>query len=312
MFIKHVIIKIACTSYINKICDKYLNGWIWNFSITEVRPTPLPADPTWLKKFNAATGDPDPKSQAKLAKSMDLFYRSGVGELIWAMTTCKPDIAFASVKLSQANSCLHEHHYHGLKHSLKYLFSTRDDGIYFWRTAPCLEFKEGPLPRINSNKQDLLLENRPEYDATVVHAYADSDWATCVKKHWSFGGTCIRLAGGTIPYKCKFQPTVAGLSTEAEFMAAYDTGKMILFVQSILWDLDIPQEVATVLCVCVCVCSRPPVEGGYPLTRYQSQGEFTPPQRLQRHTPVNYMRIMMCARQWVMLRSPRHVQNILT
>ena len=30
-------------------------------------------------------------------------------------------------------------------------------------------------------------------------------------------------------------------------MAAYDTGKMILFVRSILWDLDIPQEAATIL-----------------------------------------------------------------
>ena len=30
-------------------------------------------------------------------------------------------------------------------------------------------------------------------------------------------------------------------------MAAYDTGEMILFVRSILWDLGIPQEVATVL-----------------------------------------------------------------
>ncbi len=46
----------------------------------------------------------------------------------------------------------------------------------------------------------------------------------------SFGGTCIRLAGGTIAHKCKFHPTVAGSSTEAEFMAANDTGKMILFV----------------------------------------------------------------------------------
>jgi hypothetical protein len=43
-----------------------------------------------------------------------------------------------------------------------------------------------------------------------------------------------------------YQVTVAGLSTEAEFMAAYDTGKMILFVCSILWDLDIFQEAATV------------------------------------------------------------------
>jgi hypothetical protein len=30
-------------------------------------------------------------------------------------------------------------------------------------------------------------------------------------------------------------------------MAAYDTGKMILFIRSVLWDLHIPQEAATVL-----------------------------------------------------------------
>ena len=131
---------------------------------------------------------------------MELTYRCGVGELIWAMTTTRPDVAFASVKLSQANSAPDEHHYHGVKHALKYLYSTRDDGIYFWRTAPRLEFKEGPVPTINSNKQDLLLENRPNYDATTVHAYADLDWATCPKTRRSFGGVCISLAGGTIAY----------------------------------------------------------------------------------------------------------------
>ncbi len=117
----------------------------------------------------------------------------------------------------------------------------------FWQTAPCDEFQEGPLPKINSNKQDLLLDNSPEYDANVLHAYADSDWATCIKTRRLFGRTCIRLAGCTIAYKCKFQPTIAGSSTEAEFMATHDTGKMILFVRSILWDLGIPQEAATVL-----------------------------------------------------------------
>jgi hypothetical protein len=30
-------------------------------------------------------------------------------------------------------------------------------------------------------------------------------------------------------------------------MAAYDTGKMILFISSVMWDLGIPQEVATIL-----------------------------------------------------------------
>ncbi len=73
------------------------------------------------------------------------------------MMTTHPNLAYAAVKLSQANCCPHEHHYHGLKHALKYMYATRDDGIYFWRTAPHMELKEGPLPPINSNKQDLLI-----------------------------------------------------------------------------------------------------------------------------------------------------------
>jgi hypothetical protein len=40
-------------------------------------------------------------------------------------------------------------------------------------------------------------------------------------------GICMRLAGGMIAYKTKFQPTVAMLSTEAEFMATCDASKMI-------------------------------------------------------------------------------------
>ena len=240
-------IKISVTSFINKVFDKHLATWMKSAYPCAARSTPLPSDANWLKKFNAATGNPDPKQQSKLAKEMQIGYRSGVGELIWAMTTCRPDLAFASVKLSQSNSCPHELHYHALKHALKFLYHSKDDGIYFWRTAPRMELPEGPLPRIASNRQDILLDGRPQFDATTAHAYADSDWATCVKTRRSFGGTCIRLAGGTIAYKCKFFPTVAGSSTEAEFMAAYDTGKMILFIRSVLWDLHVPQEAATIL-----------------------------------------------------------------
>ena len=118
-------------------------------------------------------------------------FTAGVGELIWAMTTCCPDLAFASVKLSQSNSCPHELHFHGLKHALKYLYASREDGIYFWRTSPRLELTEGPVPTINSNKQDILLENRPQFDAHIAHAYSDSDWATCTKTGQSFNGICI-------------------------------------------------------------------------------------------------------------------------
>jgi hypothetical protein len=240
-------IRLTCTTFINKISEKYLATWMKHMYASSTHPTPLPSDATWWRDFNAATGDPDMKEQAALAKTMQLNYQAGVGELIWAMTTCHPDVAFASVKLSQSNSCPHKIHYHGLKHVLKYLYSTWDDGLYFWQPSPRLDLMEGPLPPIHSNRADLLLDDHPEQDATIAHAYADSDWATCVKTRCSFSGSCVCFAGGTITYKTKFQPMVAGSSTEAEFMLACDTGKMILFIRSILWHLNIPQEAATLL-----------------------------------------------------------------
>jgi hypothetical protein len=153
---------------------------------------------------------------------------------IWAVTTCRPDLSYASVKLSQTNSNPHELHFHGLKHALKFLYTSHDDGLYFWCTGPQMELPEDPLPPVHSNKKDILLDNHPQFDANIAHAHSDSDWASCVKTRRSFRGICIRLAGGTITYKCKFQLTVAGSSTEAEFTATYDTGKMILFVRSVL------------------------------------------------------------------------------
>ncbi len=100
---------------------------------------------------------------------------------------------------------------------------------------------------INSHPHDIILDNHPNFDALVAHAYTDSDWATCPKTRRSFRGICICLAGGTIAYKYRFQPTVAGSSTEAEFMAACDMGEMVLFIRSVLWDLHVPQEAATLV-----------------------------------------------------------------
>jgi hypothetical protein len=129
-------IKIFIHLFIKKVFEQHLATWM---KLTYPRPacsTLLPTEATFQKKFNSATGDPGPKMQQKLAKDMQVGYRLGVGELIWAMTTCRPDLAFTSVKLSQSNSCPHAIHYHGLKHKLKYLYNSKGDGLYFWQTKP--------------------------------------------------------------------------------------------------------------------------------------------------------------------------------
>ena len=125
-------IKLNIKTYIEKIFEPYFSTWMKTSYPSPAGSTPLPSDATWLKKFNAAIGDPDTKAQAKLAKTMKLNCRSSVCELIWAMTTCRPDLAYSSIKLSQSNSCPHELHFHRLKHALKLMYNSREDGLYFW------------------------------------------------------------------------------------------------------------------------------------------------------------------------------------
>jgi hypothetical protein len=67
---------------------KYLESWLSKTHIMGNCPTVLPMDSTWLKMFNAVIGPANPKLHAKLKASMQIKYRGGVGELIWAMTTC--------------------------------------------------------------------------------------------------------------------------------------------------------------------------------------------------------------------------------
>ena len=75
-------IKVDCHSYINKFCTKYLDTWLSKVPLTENRPTPLPTDTTWIKKFNSAIGPSESKAQQELATKMQIKYKAGMGELI--------------------------------------------------------------------------------------------------------------------------------------------------------------------------------------------------------------------------------------
>jgi len=55
----------------------------------------------------------------------------------------------------------------------------------------------------------------------------------------------IMVAGGAVGYKTKFQHAIALSSTEAEWVAACNMGKMILYDLTLLEDLGIPQTDAT-------------------------------------------------------------------
>jgi hypothetical protein len=103
-----------------------------------------------------------------------------------------------------------------------------------------------PLPTVHKSNYEMT--NTIEIDSpNTMHVAVDSDWGGDTSHRWSVTGLILRLAGLTIVYKTKYQDTVSLSTTEAEFTAAVDVGKAILYVRSILDEINVPQEEATTL-----------------------------------------------------------------
>jgi hypothetical protein len=210
-------------------------------------PHPSSNDPTIYEALQSEEGDPNKKAQQALAKKTSFSYRSGIGQLVYAMICCCPDLSFATVKLSQHNTCPGKVHYNGVRHALKYLYQTCSEGLYYWQTTPRSELESIPLPTVLSLEQDLLHAKRQQYIALYAHGMSDANWASCLCTQRLFTGSLIKLAGAVVAYKTQLQDTIATSSTESEFIAAYELGKMLLYVRSILWDLNVLQEAASQL-----------------------------------------------------------------
>ncbi len=88
--------------------------WGKEFLQVADRPLPIPTNEPFLKAFGKAEGDPDLRVQAKLKNDFKFGYRNGIGELIYAMVTCRPDISTAVVRCAQVSACPAEIHYHAV------------------------------------------------------------------------------------------------------------------------------------------------------------------------------------------------------
>jgi hypothetical protein len=100
-------IKMSCKTYIEKMSTKHLLEWMTESCLRDMsnRPLPIPTAETFLKNFNNIPGDPDKKVQEQLAKEFKFAYRSGIGELIYAMVTYRPGISTTVTKCAQHSAC---------------------------------------------------------------------------------------------------------------------------------------------------------------------------------------------------------------
>ncbi len=168
-------IKVSCRTYIECISNIHLaHGWMKLYLISDC-PTPLPTTPQFMKALQSEEGNPNEKAQQALAKRMGFSYPSGIGQLVCAMVCCRPDLSFATVKLSQHNTCPGKVHYDGVRHTLKYLYQTCSEGLYYWRTTPRSKLESILLPTVLSSEQNLLCAKRQQHDALYTHGMSNAD-----------------------------------------------------------------------------------------------------------------------------------------
>ena len=85
--------------------------------------------------------------------------------------------------------------------------------------------------------QGLLLKGS---DSLNLHAYSDSDWASCPMTRRSVTGYVILLDKSPISWKSKKQSTVARSSAEAEYRAMAHAAAEVTWLVSLLKELGVP------------------------------------------------------------------------
>ena len=223
-------IKISCSRYIKKI----LQGHNWDNETSIPVTSPMSYNHKLVSELATKRGPIDIKEASKLQHKMGFRYRQAIGELMFAAITCRPDIMYATIFLSQSSTHPAACHYQAVKRIFRYLRSTINHGIHYWRTSPLQNLPLHPDPTIAPDSHPIKL---PQFTADEPYGFSDADWATNPKTRRSVSGISVFLAGGPVYYKSKLQPTVALSSTESELYAASEAGKAILYLRSVLKSL---------------------------------------------------------------------------
>ena len=135
------------------------------------------ADSKYQADIQLSRGPTDPIAAKDLEKQMGFNYRQAIGELIYAYTICRIDIAVPIITLSQFSQQPAEIHYDAVKQIFAYLNATKTYGLTYWRPKPKedLPLKPDPQPITSKNR---LEDFDTQTVATQLRGSCDATWGS--------------------------------------------------------------------------------------------------------------------------------------
>jgi histone deacetylase 1/2 len=136
-------------------------------------------------------------------------YRSIVGALQY-LTLTRPDIAFSVNKVCQFLHAPTTVHWAAVKRILRYIKQNTQLGLNIHRSM-----------------------------STLVSAFSDADWAGNVDDRKSTGGFAVFIGSNLVSWSARKQATVSRSSTESEYKAMANATAEIMWVQTLLKELEV-------------------------------------------------------------------------
>ncbi|CAM8957219.1 unnamed protein product [Rhodiola kirilowii] len=141
----------------------------------------------------------DPMSQ--------LEYSRVIGSLMYAMTSTRPDIAFAVGKLNRYTSNLSVDHWQAVHRVLRYLKGTMNLGLVY-----------SDFP-------------------SVIEGFSDARWISNEEDHSSTSGWVFLLGGGAISWASKKQTCITSSTIESEFVALVAASKEAEWLKNVIYEI---------------------------------------------------------------------------
>ncbi|KAL7611157.1 hypothetical protein Lser_V15G13634 [Lactuca serriola] len=138
-----------------------------------------------------------------------LEYSQAIGSLMYAMTSTRPDIAFAVGRLSRFTHNPSTQHRQAVHRVFKYLKGTKDY---------CLCYSGFP---------------------SVLEGYSDVSWISNKEDHSSTTGWVFLLGGGAISWASKKQSCITSSTMESEFIALAAASKEAKWLKNLIYEIPL-------------------------------------------------------------------------